>query len=237
MWPGSWLGVCLLRSLGIMSRKVLEKSSTTEGCLRGWGTAHESQRNTECKVRKGQKGPRWSAQNDKASECGRAAESASLLCARQGESWHERDEVSVCVTERETEERLGEGVRMDEQEQLWGGLASWILVGSGKSKLALRRRAYGGQVGTLAATGACTCRQGETLPRGREGTENEGEWWGVFRGTVLGCWKWSLKILDVNEESKCIRQMHALLLRRQMQAHRCIQASTKSFLFYNHWNF
>lgn len=44
-------------------------------------------------------------------------------------------------------------------------------MGSGKSKLALRRRAYGGQVGTLAATGVCTCRQGETLPKGREGEQ------------------------------------------------------------------
>lgn len=48
-------------------------------------------------------------------------------------------------------------------------------MGSGRSKLALRRRAYGGQVGTLAATGACTCRQGETLPRRREGAVKQGQ--------------------------------------------------------------
>lgn len=130
---------------------------------------HEGQRSAECKVRKEPN------REDKVHREIRQVDPSRLLkvlCVRQEGELAQAGRGYGCV--RETKGcgwilmSVGEdgwGVR----EQIWGTPASWILVGNGRSKLALRRRAYGGQVGTLAATGACTCRQGEALPRGREG--------------------------------------------------------------------
>lgn len=69
-----------------MSGEVSEKSWATGGCLAGWRTADEGQRNAECKVRKGLKGEdeaRGKIKKKKKSGYERAAESASPLCARQ----------------------------------------------------------------------------------------------------------------------------------------------------------
>lgn len=114
MWPGSWLQVCLLWCLSVISEKVSKNASKTaykvnEKQLR------EGQRNSECEVRgKKAKGGK------NVFPTGGLPKNASLLCARQTESWHVNGEVRgiMCVKEggkKKEKKILGVGVRVDER--------------------------------------------------------------------------------------------------------------------------
>lgn len=83
-----------------MSGEVSEKSWATGGCLAGWRTADEGQRNAECKVRKGLKGEdeaRGKIKKKKKVDMSGLPKVLRRFVRDKREGWHERDEVrGVC---------------------------------------------------------------------------------------------------------------------------------------------